>query len=467
MPLARPPRVDSARRIPSASSPSEPDKSRSITNMRRVTSAAVGTGHDEARSAPVAANVIATSSMFSASSRKSSSSTIVSAKSSISAGGLARAATGIAPRGAGRAEAHHGEVRAPGGHPGRCTLTTTGLPRAAVPGCTWAMEAAAGIGARTRRTRLTSGPPELGLEEPAQRARRFGRHRSRTTELGHELGGEDPFARGDDLAELDVGGTEPPTPRGAGARPRAGTGYWRLRRSTKYQAAIAQERVPRPARSRGHGGNRAVAGRAGGPRTGWPRPHEVDANPARAGRPGSTSQGGWSLEGPRPKSGGLGLVAAASPEIGNFRFQLAQYSTGRARSIVVPPETEAVRQHGPGSSRWRTTSLDVRGGSPGPAPRGPRSGGSGPARSRAPRRRPSRAPAAPEGVSRHALDGGDRAARGSQKILLDRLGFGEVVERRRGAVRIDVGDVSHRSARHPRGLAPCRRPRRRRRGPGR
>ena len=84
-----------AARMASASPHAKPSR-RSMTSTRRVTSAG-GDGGRRWRVWPVSASTRATSSMFWASRRKSSSSTMVSANSSTSAGGLARAATGIRP----------------------------------------------------------------------------------------------------------------------------------------------------------------------------------------------------------------------------------------------------------------------------------------------------------------------------------------------------------------------------------
>ena len=115
-----------AARIASASPHAKPSR-RSMTSTRRVTSRGWGRGTTMA-CWPVSARTRATSSMFWASSRKSSSSTMVSANSSTSAGGLARAATGMRPTRSGAIQLMAARSRRTSvATSGRCTLTTTRL----------------------------------------------------------------------------------------------------------------------------------------------------------------------------------------------------------------------------------------------------------------------------------------------------------------------------------------------------
>ena len=130
-----------------------------MTSMRRVTSTGCGRGTTKSRWSSEA-KVMAMSSMFSASRRKSSSSVMVSANSSTSAGGLARAATGMRPTRWGASQAMTARswcTRA--ATEGRCTLITTGVPSRSVAAWTCAMEAAAsGVGSTEANTEWT-GPP--------------------------------------------------------------------------------------------------------------------------------------------------------------------------------------------------------------------------------------------------------------------------------------------------------------------
>ena len=186
-------------------------RSRSMTSTRRVTSVGCGRGTISARW-PVSASTRATSSMFSASSRKSSSSTIVSANSSTSAGGLASAAIGMRPvsRGASHAIASRSE-RTSSAICGRCTLTTTCSPVRSRAACTCAIEAAAIGRALELDEDLVERTTELHLDDMPHAVEVLGGDAvAQQLELGDELLGEEPFAAGDDLAELDVGGPEPP-----------------------------------------------------------------------------------------------------------------------------------------------------------------------------------------------------------------------------------------------------------------
>ena len=105
-------------------------------------------------------NIFATSSMLSASMRKSSSSTIVSAKSSTNAGGLASALILIRPimRGASHAMTRK-SLRTSAETVGLCTLTTTSSPVSSVAACTCAIDAAArGVVSNLLNTSLMRAP---------------------------------------------------------------------------------------------------------------------------------------------------------------------------------------------------------------------------------------------------------------------------------------------------------------------
>ena len=160
---------------------------------------------------PICASACATSSMFSASSRKSSSSTIVSANSSTSAGGFASAATGMRPtiRGPSHASARRSS-RTRRATVGRCTLTTTDSPVRSTAACTCAIDAAAsGCSSNSAKT-SASGRPRSSSTIGAHHGVGLGRHAvTEPLELADQLLGEQPVAAGDDLAELDVGGSEP------------------------------------------------------------------------------------------------------------------------------------------------------------------------------------------------------------------------------------------------------------------
>ena len=134
-----------------------------MTSMRRVTSVGWGRGTTKSRCSS-AAKVMAMSSMFSASSRKSSSSMIVWAKSSTRAGGLASAATGMRPTRCGANQAMTARSwRTRSATDGRCTLMTTGVPSSSVAGCTCAMEAAASGVRPTEAKTEEMGPPSSSV----------------------------------------------------------------------------------------------------------------------------------------------------------------------------------------------------------------------------------------------------------------------------------------------------------------
>ena len=150
------------------------------------------------------------SSMFSASRRKSSSSTIVSANSSISAGGLASTATGIRPTRCGARKL----ITARSSPDELGDLGSLHLDDDLLAG----RQAAPGAPGRSRRRRsalvelgedFVERAAEVALDAFADVGERLGRDPvAQQLELGDELGREDPLARGEDLAELDVGRPE-------------------------------------------------------------------------------------------------------------------------------------------------------------------------------------------------------------------------------------------------------------------
>ena len=276
-----------------------------MTSTRRVTSRGCGRGTTIVRWS-AAAIAAATSSMFSASSRKSSSSTIVSANSSMSAGGLASTATGIRPTRCGarkliaaRSSPH------PGGDPGPLDLHDDVLagvqPRPVHLGDRGrgdglganSVNSSSSVHPRSASTTRRHGGERLGGDPVAQQL-----------ELTDELRGEDPLARREDLAELDVGGAEPlegePQPVGEARRAIAD---WPLRRSTEPPAG---DRPAEDGRDPQHPP----------PRREPPPPHEAGdraprtdsrttSRPTRQGRSsGATSQGGWSENAPTDRSAG-------------------------------------------------------------------------------------------------------------------------------------------------------------------
>ena len=124
---------------------------------------------------------------------------------------------------------------------GRCTLTTTGVPSRSVAACTWAMEAAASGVCSTEAKTVESGPPSSSVRTRSTTGHGSGGDLvAAPLELGDQLGREDAVARGDDLAQLDVGraellGRHPQPARDAGDRRRA--------------AAPALLQVPQPERA--------------------------------------------------------------------------------------------------------------------------------------------------------------------------------------------------------------------------
>ena len=136
---------------------------------------------------------------------------MVSANSSTRAGGLASAATGMRPMRNGASQAmtrrslrtrtrHRGPLdldhdRGAVEQGGRVHLGDGGGGQAPV------VDAGEDV---------VEGPTQVLLDHPADLVPGLGRHLvPQLAELGHQLGGEDALARGDDLAQLDVGGAQP------------------------------------------------------------------------------------------------------------------------------------------------------------------------------------------------------------------------------------------------------------------
>ena len=194
--------------MPATSSKLNPSR-RSITSTRRVTRVGCGRGTTY-RSCSRSCSIAATSSMLAASMRKSSSSTIVSANSSTSAGGLARAATGMRPTRWGASHAiTRRSLRTSDATAGRCTLTTTCSPVRSRAAWTWAIDAAAS-GCSSKNSKMSSSRAPRSCSTVSRTASKgsagtWSRHFLNSLD---QLGGEEPFARGDDLAELDVGRAE-------------------------------------------------------------------------------------------------------------------------------------------------------------------------------------------------------------------------------------------------------------------
>ena len=313
------------------------------------------------------------------------------------------------------------------------------------------MEAAAtGVGLERRRRPPRAGRPRSASTSGATDVEGLGGDPvAQQLELGDELGREDPLARGEDLAELDVGGTEPLEGEAEPVRePRPGPAL--------ALAPVDEEPAgDRPAEDRRDPHDPPPRWEPPAPdELGDRRPgglaHEVEANPP--GQVGGLDEPRRMVrEGPDRKVGGWGR---------------AQLVTGpNTRHPLCPPKPKLFESTGPGSKgAWRTghdVEVDLgilllearRRGDEAPFDREDRGHG-------------LEGPGGAQRVSRHALDRGDRGARAAED-LLDRLSLGEVVERRRGAVPVDVGDVRRCDARRRRGRAPCRRRRPRRRGPGR
>src|SRR5262249_48082050 len=145
--------------------------------------------------------------------RKSSSSVIISANSSTSAGGVASAATGIRPTRNGATHAMTRRSRwTSWPAPGRWTLTPTSSPgrggAAGSAGSRPARQGWGGLRVEPREHRLQR-LAEVGLDDLPHDGERLRRHLvPALAELVDELGREDALTRGEDLAELDVGGAE-------------------------------------------------------------------------------------------------------------------------------------------------------------------------------------------------------------------------------------------------------------------
>ena len=92
---------------------------------------------------------------------------------------------------------------------GRWTFTTTRSPVCNVAACTCAIEAAASGTRSNSREHVFERAAQILLRPPPHPVEALRRHSVATElELAHELFGEQPFAGGDDLAELDVGRAE-------------------------------------------------------------------------------------------------------------------------------------------------------------------------------------------------------------------------------------------------------------------
>ncbi len=277
--------------IPSTSPKLNPS-SRSITSMRRVTSVGWGRGTTKSRWSS-AANVMAMSSMFSASRRKSSSSMIVSAKSSTRAGGLASAGDRDAADEVRGQPRHHGEVLA---HPRRDggTLHLHHHRRPVTQRrCVHLRDGCRGQrGVLDRREHRPDGPSQLLGEHTLDQGPRLGRDLvPAPLELGDQLGREDAVARGDDLAQLDVGRAEPlgrdPEPaRDARDRRLAAAPPLLQVPQTQRAAEMPHRRSEPPA-----GGQRAATGQAG--------ERGVEAGP----HPGQTIAPGQRGRVDRPRAG--------------------------------------------------------------------------------------------------------------------------------------------------------------------
>ena len=233
-----------------------------MTRTLRVTRSGCGRGTTIGRSADLASTA-ATSSMFSASRRKSSSSAMVSAKSSTRAGGLASAVTGIRPTSSGASQLiavevltnERGDARA-------LDLDDYRFARAKCGGVNLGDR----CGRKWDRVECAEHlEPEAG-RGPASTIRRTAAKVSGGTwslqrlELGDELGGEDPLARREDLAELDEGRTEIlERQRGACGTARHETCAVPFRRrSISHHAPIAQPSLPATASTRPAGGRRRL-----------------------------------------------------------------------------------------------------------------------------------------------------------------------------------------------------------------
>ncbi len=135
---------------------------------------------------------------------------MVSPNSSTRAGGLASAATGIRPTRSGAIQLIAARSRRTKvATSGRCTLTTTASPSAQSRRVDLGDRRGGDGRALELAELLFEGPAQVGFDDAADHGEGLGRHLVATQpELGHELLGEEPLARGEDLSQLDVGGPE-------------------------------------------------------------------------------------------------------------------------------------------------------------------------------------------------------------------------------------------------------------------
>ena len=137
---------------------------------------------------------------------------------------------------------------------GRCTFTTTSSPVRSVAACTWAIDAAASGSRSNAANTSSSGAPRSASTTRAHDVEGLGRHLvAALLELVDQLLGEEALARGDDLAELDVGRAEA---LGGDAQPPRQVG---LRRASPPR----RRRAERPARRAPCRGAGRCAPRAG------------------------------------------------------------------------------------------------------------------------------------------------------------------------------------------------------------
>ena len=318
-----------------STSPKLNPSSRSITSIRRVTSVGWGRGTTKSRWSS-AAKVMAISSMLSASRRKSSSSMIVSANSSTRAGGLASAATGMRPtrcgashaitarswrtrRDRGALDLHH--HRRPVAQRGRVHLGDGGGGQRGVV-----------HGGEHR----PDGPAQL-FEEHAldDRPRLGGDLVAAPLELGDQLGREDAVARGDDLAQLDVGraellGRDAQPARDPGDRGRAAAPAL-LQRPQPQGAAEVPHRGADPTAGR----QRAATGQAG-ERGSEARPHPGQAVVPLQGRGVDRPRAGVGERTER----GIGVRHDPSLRVAGGG------STTRSRSSVLRSPSSVLRANG-------------------------------------------------------------------------------------------------------------------------
>ena len=334
-----------------------------MTRTRRVTSRGWGRGTTRAFW-PASARTRATSSMFWASSRKSSSSTMVSANSSTRAGGLARAATGMRPTSSGASQLMAARSRPDHlGHGGALHLDDHPLAGEQA-GRVDLGDGGGGQGhGIDRGEQRVEGPAEVLLDDPADHGEGLGRDPvAQQPELVDQLLGEEPFARGEDLAQLDVGGSQPlegPAQPARQSGSRLGPGP--PARSTRAQPATAVPRTVATRTTRTPGGQTPAAGegRGLGP-LGWPAGRRCRRVQDRSS--GSTSQGGCDEKAPTARSDGSGSAGSGRTVRSRWmvrRWGPAHSSTGPMTRVPLwPPkpkefDSDGRRLPGPGRRRGR------------------------------------------------------------------------------------------------------------------